>query len=142
MHADRRMQRRRRLPGPVAHAADKLSGRARGLQWDGPAVASQYIAIRHKSRRLDLHALQRGVDIACGSADSALLAHDVPGLERLPQLDLDAARSEGAVLREAEFHMRSEPFRPQWIACSILLRDDIGKVLGDEVGQHEAIVQL
>src|SRR6202023_1535033 len=102
--ADRRMQRRRRLPSPVTHAADELSRRARCLQRNGPAVASQYIPIRHESRCLDLHALKRGVDIACGSADSAFLAHDVPGLERLTQLDLDAARSEVTVLREAEFH--------------------------------------
>src|SRR5271170_2304588 len=120
------MQRRRRLPGPVAHAADEFSRRARGLQRDGPTVAGQYIPIRHESCCLDLHALKRGVDIACGSADSTLLAHDVPGLERLTQLHFDAARSEITVLREAEFHMRREPFGPQWIACSILLRDDIG----------------
>src|ERR1700716_3849081 len=78
VHAVRRMQRRRRLPSPVAHAADKLSRRARGLQRNGPTVASQYIPLPRESRCLDFDALKRGVDVARGSADSAFLAHDVP----------------------------------------------------------------
>src|SRR5580700_7478944 len=113
------MQRRGWLPRPVAHAADELSHGSRRPERYRTAVACQYVPIRREPRSLHLHALERGVDEASGRARGALLAHDVPGLERLTQLDLDAARAEVAVLREAEFHMRREPLGAQRIAGRI-----------------------
>jgi hypothetical protein len=76
--------------------------------------------------RLDLQALDRGIDIAHGAADRALLAHDVPGLERLPEFELDAALGDRAEEGEAEFLLRREPGRIEGVAGM------------GEVGQHLA----
>ena len=109
VHADRRMQRRRRLPRAVAHGGDELADAPGRAQRHAPPVAGDHIAVRRQSRDLDLQALHRGVDVAHGAAGRALLAHHVPGLERLAQLQLDAARCELAIARKAEFEMRREP---------------------------------
>ena len=67
----------------------------------------------------------------------------MPGLERLAQLEFDAARGEVAVLREAELEMRREPFDLQRDSPQrVLLGEHVREVLLDEVRQHEAIVQL
>ena len=107
---DRRVQARRRLPGAVAHAGHELavasrsgaaapSGRCRSRR-AGPAV---------RPATLHLQPLDRRIDVAGGAAGRAFLAEHVPRLERLPQLELDAARADVAEQREAELEVRREP---------------------------------
>ena len=91
VHADRRVQRRRRLPGAVAHARDVLAGRAGRVQRHAPAVAGDHVARVDQAAHLDLHPLDRRVDVAGRRAAGRLLAQHVPGLDRLAQLQLDAA---------------------------------------------------
>src|SRR5271166_1397313 len=45
MNADRRVQRGRRLPGPVTHRTDELADAARGPQRDPAAIAGYGIAV-------------------------------------------------------------------------------------------------
>ena len=99
------MQRRGRLPGLVAHAGDEFTHRAGGTQRDPSPVAGERVAIGREAGDLHLQALHRGIDVAHRAARRALLAHDVPGLERLAQLDLGAEHARSR--RTSESGIRS-----------------------------------
>ncbi len=113
-----------------------------GAQRQRATVAGHGIAIGRQAGHLHLHALDRRVDVANGTARRALLAHHVPRLERMTHFELDAARLEVAVLRKAELEVRREPRAVDGKAGRRLLREDVVEILLDEVRQHEAIVQL
>ena len=70
--------------------------------------------------------------IAHGAADGALLAHDVPGLERLAQLQLDAAIFHLAAEREAELLLRLEPFGVEGEAVLAQVVEHVEEVLPDD----------
>ena len=93
-------------------------------------------------RDLDLHPLDRGVDIAHRGSGTAFLAHDVPGLERVAQFELDALDREITVFREAELEVRREPLRLDRKAGGLHFVHDVAKILLDVERQHEAVVQL
>ena len=107
--ADRRVQRRGRVPGLVAHAGHVLADGAGGLQRQRAAVAGDHVAAVVEAGHAHLDALQRRVHIAHGAAGRAFLAHHMPGLERVAQRQLDAARLHLADQREAELEVRREP---------------------------------
>ena len=64
-----------------------------------------------------LQALHRGVHVARRAARASFLAQHVPGLEGLPQFQLDPAVVDRPHTRKAEFEMRREPFRSKRIAA-------------------------
>src|SRR5262245_10513138 len=109
MDADRRMQARRRLPGPVAHAGDEFAVDARGMQRDSAAVASNYMPRVSQAKNFDLQPLDGGIDIAGRAASRRLFTEHMPRLDGLPQLHVNAALGDVAVLRKAEFKVRGKP---------------------------------
>ena len=90
---------------------------------------------------LDLQALDRGIDIAHRAADAALFAEHMPGLERLPELDVHTRRARssrrpGSGIPAAP---RTSPARTD--SRRGRGRRDPEEVLPDEMRQHEAVVQ-
>src|SRR3984893_5768217 len=109
MDRNRWMQAGGGFPGLEAHSGNRFArspGRGEG---EAAPVAGDDVAALHQAGCLDLQTLHRGIDIAHGSARSTLLAHHMPGLERLPHFELDAAMLDGAVKGETEFKLRREP---------------------------------
>src|SRR5258705_3153528 len=91
LHLDGRMQRRRQLPRLEADAGNILP-RASGRGERNPAaIAGDDMARSIEPLRLDLQSVDRGINETRGAADRALLAQHVPWLQRLPELELDAA---------------------------------------------------
>ena len=84
---------------------------------------------------LDLQAFDRGVDVADRAADRARLAHHMPRLQRLPHLELDAARFDRAVEGKAELALRLEPDRIERIARPPKVGENAEKILPDEMRQ-------
>ena len=72
-------------------------------------VAGDDVAVGVGGGELDLQPLDRAVGVAHGAADGAGLAEDVPGLERLAELEVDAVDLDLAAEREAELGLRLEP---------------------------------
>src|SRR4029079_10764533 len=100
------------------------------------------VSIRGQARGFDLETLYGRVDVAHGAAGRALLAHHVPGLERVAQLHFDAAGGELSVLGKTELEMRREPLVLKRVSGRVLFGDDVGEILLDEIREHEAVVQL
>src|SRR6266478_4929043 len=109
MHAGAGVQCGVGLPCPVAYRAHELAHLPDGLQRNRAAVAGDQIPIRREAGYLDLQPLHRRIHVAHRAARRTLLAHDVPWLESLAQLELNAARGEITVLGESEFEVRREP---------------------------------
>jgi hypothetical protein len=103
------MERRRRLPGAIAHAGHVLAFGAGLAQRHAPPVAREHEALLGQALDLELQALDRGIDEAHRAARGRFLAEHVPRLERVAQLDLQAAAGDLADLGEAELVMRREP---------------------------------
>ena len=59
VHRNRRMQARRRLPGPIAHARHELALFAGWMQRHAPPVAGNHIPRIHQPARLHLNPLHR-----------------------------------------------------------------------------------
>src|SRR5262249_40625984 len=91
MHPDGRLQSRRQVPRLEADARGIFTGAAGRRHRHTAAVAGDDMARRIEVLNADLQPLDRGVDEARGAADETLLAQHVPGLERLAQLEIDAA---------------------------------------------------
>src|ERR1700688_2571691 len=125
------------MPGAVTHRTDELADLPGRLQRHCVAVAGDEIARRREARDLDLQALHRRIHIAHRASRRTLLAHDVPGFERLAQLELDAARGEIAVLGKTEFKVGGEPIRLEFETFPPHLLDHIRKVPFYEVRHHE-----
>src|ERR1700748_364065 len=94
-----------------------------------------------KAFSFDLQPFDRGIDIAHGAACAALLAQHVPGLQRLPQLQRDAAVMDAAEGWKAEFELREIPFRREIVARAPKFLQHIEKIFPEEMRQHEAVVQ-
>ncbi len=87
-------------------------GRPVAVMRQAPAVAGdRHAGLASKPVALHLQALDRGIDEAHRAADRAFLAQHVPGLQRLADLELDAAMLDLAEEREAELALRVEPDR-------------------------------
>src|SRR6202030_3495868 len=106
-----RVQATGRLPSSVPHAGDELAGRACRVQRNPAAVARDEVPRVDQSADLHLEPFDRRVDVSYRSARAGLLAEHVPGLERLTQLEVDAAPGDRAVERKPELQMRREPLR-------------------------------
>ena len=104
-----RVQRRGGLPGLEADAGDRDAAGVGRLQRHAALVAGDDVAAGVGGGELDLQALDRAVGVADGAADGAGLAEDVPGLERLAELEVDAVGLDLAAEREAELGLRLEP---------------------------------
>ena len=142
MYFDGRVQAVGRLPGAETHAANKLADLAGRPQRHRHAIAGQHIAVTRQATEFDLHALQRGVDIAYRAAAPALLAQHMPGLQGLTQFQLDALDTEIAGFGKAELEVRSKPLAVQAIAAAVQLLQHVGKILLDKVRQQVAVMQL
>src|SRR5580700_1455766 len=94
-----------------------------------------------ETRDFDLQPLDRGIDEAHRGAGIALLAQHVPGLDRLAQLELDAAVMYGAAQRKTKLPLRLEPDRIEGVAGGFEIVQDVAKILPDEMLEHEAVVQ-
>src|SRR5437762_11071499 len=92
------------------------------------------------AEHLDLQAFDRGVDVARGAGARNLLAEDMPGLDRLAQLDRHTVIVDATETRKAELDEGIEPFEREPIPESVQLADDVAQVGGDEMRQHPAIV--
>src|SRR5208337_1084025 len=106
-----RMQTIGGLPGLEAHPGDGFARSPGRGQRDAPPVAGDEVAALHQPARLELQTFHRGIDIAHGAARSALLAHHIPRLKRLPHFELDAALLDGTVEGKPEFKLRLIPSR-------------------------------
>ncbi len=105
VNTDRRMQRRPGLPGAVTHAGDEFTFAPRRAAAVPRGSCKSPRSDRARVPDLDLHALQRGIHVARRTAGCALLAHDMPGLERLTQLEQSATR--GPSRRASEIGIRN-----------------------------------
>ncbi len=90
----------------------------------------------------DLQSFDRRIHISHRATGTRLLSEHVPRFERLPQFDVDALRRDRSVERETELQVRREPLWLQREAVPAEIAEDILEVLGHEVRQHEAVVQL
>ena len=136
------MQAARRLPRAVAHAGDELARRAGRMQGNRAAVAGDEMPRFGHAGHLDLQPLDRRVHISHGAAGARFLAEHVPRFERLPQFDMDAAPRDRTVHREPELQVRREPLRLHRIPAPPEIGEDVAEIVGHEVRQHEAIVEL
>ena len=59
IHADRRVQRRRRVPSAVAHTAHKFTHLAGGLHRDHAAIAGEHMAVTDETGGMQLQPLDR-----------------------------------------------------------------------------------
>src|SRR5580698_5837628 len=141
-NTDWRVQRRPWLAGAVAHSTDEFARATRWPHRHSPAVASHPIPIGRQAARLDLEALQRGIDITRRAAGRALLAHHMPRFKRLPQFEQRTSHREVAELGEAKFEVRREPVETHAEAGLILLLDDVRKILENEMRQQKSVMQL
>ena len=141
MHANRRVQARRRLPGPIPHARDPFARHARRVQGHAAAVAGHHIPWMRQVADLDLQAFDRRVDVARRSRSAGFLAQHVPRLDRLTQFKFDPVQHHLADPRKAELEMRSEPRFAHGQADLLQFPQDLAEVLEDKVRQHEAVVQ-
>ena len=82
MDVDRRMQRRRQVPGLVAHAGDEFALPAGRAERHAASVAGDDVAAFVQSLHLDLQTLDRGIDDAHRAAGHSFFAQHIPGLER------------------------------------------------------------
>src|SRR5262249_33173569 len=96
---------------------------------------------RIESFGLHLQALERRIDETRHAPGRGLLAEHVPGLERLPQFESDAAARKRSEERKSEFALRFEPRRIETIAGGAQVREHIEEVRPHEVRKHEAVVQ-
>jgi hypothetical protein len=109
VHWNRGMQAARRLPGPISHAANKLSAGSRRLQWQSPAVAQHRMTLSSKAANANLQSFDGRIDISRRAARSRLLTQHIPGLNGLPQFNLHAVIADRAVNRKTEFKKGIEP---------------------------------
>src|SRR5882757_11532435 len=142
VNTDCRVQGGPRLPGAEANTGDKLPFASRRPQRNGVAVASHRVAIRHEAADLDLDALERRIDIPHRAAGDALLTHDVPGLERLAQLEQGALHGDVAQHGETKLEVRRKPFDTHVEAGKPLLPNDIRKILENEMRQQPPVMEL
>src|SRR5450755_1669636 len=136
------MQRRGRLPGTIAYSGDEFSHHARGPQRHRPTVAGERKTIRWQAREAHLQALDRGIDVAHGAAGRGLLAHDMPRLERLAQLQGDSHHRDVATFGKAKFKVWCKPCGVERITSRPLLAEHVAEILLDEIRQHEPVMQL
>ena len=90
---------------------------------------------------LDLQPLDRGIHQARGGAHNSLFAQDVPGLDRLAQLEAHAGMDHGAAERETELPLRLEPSRIEAVAGMLEIIQDFEEIAPDEMLEHVAVVQ-
>ena len=139
---DGRVQRARRLPGPVAHPADLDVGVVGRQQRDRVAVGGDDVAVPVGSDEPNLDALHRRVDVAGGAACGGLLAEHVPRFDGAPQFDLDTVEHRGADAREPELGERVQPAGVEVDAVRPQVGRNIGDVVNHEVRQQIPTMQV
>ena len=77
-----------------------------------------------EARDEDLQPLDRGVDEPHRSAAAVLLRHHMPGLQRMADLERDAAMLDLAVQRKAELALGFEPLSLEGVACPAEISQD------------------
>ena len=130
-----------RLPGAKAHARDRLALPAGRRQRQGAAVAGDRMAAVVDAPHQHLEALERAVDVARRAAGGVLLAHHVPGLERLAQLEREVAAFDRAADRKAELEVRQEPGVLEGEAGRAQIGQHVQEIGPHQVRQHETVVQ-
>src|SRR5260370_10403983 len=128
-------------PRLEADARDVLAGSSGRAQWQAAAVAGEDMARGVEALQFDLQALDRGIHEAGGAAARRLFAQDIPGFERLAQLQPDAAVGDLAVNRKTELALGVEPFRVEAIAFAADFLEHVEEILPYEILKHEAVVQ-
>src|SRR5262249_10705427 len=89
----------------------------------------------------NLQPFGRTVDIAYCAADCAGLPQYMPWLQRMSDLQSDAARGYAPVHRKAELALCFEPDRLEIVTRAPQVTEHIEEIGPDKVGQHEAIMQ-
>src|SRR5439155_23045626 len=105
------------------------------------AVAGHDVTAFDEAGRLDLQAFDGRVNIAHGAAGGSLFAEHMPGLQRLPQFERDAAMMDAAEHRKAKLELGGVPFVRKLVAGLPEFIEHAEKILPEEMRQHEAIVQ-
>src|SRR5688572_901922 len=134
MNSNRRMQTTWRTPRSIAHARDKLAFHAGRMQRHFAAIAGDDLPARRDAAHLDLHPLNRRIDVSHRSATAGLLAQHVPRFQSRSQFYVHAVLSELANERATEFKMGCEPDMLEWEACRAQLFDHGMQVFRQEVG--------
>ncbi len=106
-----------------------------------PLVAAHKVPGVGHTRHLDLQPLHRRVDITCSESAGRLFPQHVPRFDRPAQLQSDTVVVDLTDPREAELEVRHKPSVVERKAVSLTVGDHILKVLPDEVGQHEPVVE-
>ena len=94
-----------------------------------------------ESRTLGLDEFRRTVDVSDRTTGSPFLTQDVPRFQGCPEFDLHTALDEFPDVREPELEVRCEPPDLQRITVPLHVLDHIGKVIPDEVGQQEPVME-
>ncbi len=137
VHADRRMQTRRRLPSAEANARHKLAERAG--RWSGTrrplqtticrlSVMPRTSTCKRSTEESTNRAVPRG---------STFFAEHVPRFDGLPQFDFDVLVADRSAEWEAEFEVGIEPFLTEVEACFLKIGQHVGEVLRQEMRQHD-----
>ena len=80
-------------------------------------------------------------DVTHRASLRALFAHDMPGFERVTQLQSHAVMRHRADDREAELPLRLKPFRLEGVAGPLEIAEHVGEIFPNIMGQHEFVVQ-
>jgi hypothetical protein len=137
---DGRVQAVRGLPGAKTHATHQITVGARGLKGQTPAVARQGITLTHQALRAHLEALDGGIDVPRCASPARLLSQNVPRLDGLAKLNIDALVTHFTAGRKAKLPLRSKPRRIQRITRGAQVLEDRSKILLDKVREKEAVV--
>src|SRR5258705_5584827 len=141
LHVDGGLQGRLQRPRLETHTRNIFAGAPGRDEWQTPAVAGDHVTLRVETLHLHLEPLDRGIDEARGAARDPLLAHHMPGLERVAKLELDPAAGDRAVVRKTEFALRLVPHRIEAVADVSQIGEYAQEILPHEVSEHEAVVQ-
>ena len=136
-----RMQPAGQFPRLVADAGDGLHRDPGRRHRQRPTVAGNHVTLGLEAVGQHLQPLHRGIHEPHRARPRRLLAHHVPGLQRMAQLKGDVAILHSAVDREAERPLRLVPLQVEGIAGARQVADHLGKVAPDEMRQHEPVVQ-
>ena len=135
------MQRFRRLPRLEANAANEFQRNPCRRHGHLAAIDCDLVAALHESRRAQLQTLHGCIDKPHRAADGAFFAQHMPGLQRLPDFELHAAMLDNSKHRKPELELRFEPRHVEFISGALQIGERAAKILLDEIGQHEPVMQ-
>src|SRR6516225_2712728 len=140
IEADSRLQTCRQIPSLEPHAGNIFARAASRRQRHAATVASYGVTVGVQPRCLDLQPLEGGINKTHRAAGH-ILVEDMPGLDRLAQLQRDASTLDGAVDWETELPLRLEPDRIEGVTGASEIIQYVQEIFPNEMLEHEAVVK-